>query len=330
MAADAKRRLPGRGRGENAVIEVAWLYYHDGRNQQEIAAALGISRATVVNYLQQARETGLIRITLAAPAFTTHRLALELCAKFGLGGAWVVPDGGPDDGPDGGLDSETVFARVVRGAAQWLPALLAPGDRLGVAWGRTVYALAEQLEPQVIADLSVLQLVGSMATPYGFTAEACSTRLAQRLGARCMNLHAPAILSRAELAAELREEPILKRQLEALGQVNKLLFSAGTVTSESHVVESGLASRAELAEQVARGAVGVICGRFVDAAGRALPGPAEARMIGVSLPALVGLEMGILVVPGRDKVAPSLAAIRGGYVTHLATSTRIAEALLAA
>ncbi|MFD2173911.1 sugar-binding transcriptional regulator [Rhodobacter lacus] len=322
MTAGAKRRSLGRGRGENAVIEVAWMYYHDGRNQQEIAEALGISRATVVNYLQEARETGLIRITLAAPAFTTHRLALELCDRFGIAGAWVVPDEG--------CDAEGTFARVVRGAAQWLPDLLAPGDRLGVAWGRTVYDLAELVEPQVIADLSVLQLVGSMATPYGFTAEACSTRLAQRLGARCLNLHAPAILSRAELAAELREEPILKRQLEALGQVNKLLFSAGTVTAESHVVESGLASRADLAAQVAQGAVGVICGRFVDAEGRALPGPAEARMIGIELPRLVGLEMGLLVVPGRDKVAPSLAAIRGGYVTHLATSTRVAEALLAA
>ncbi|PTV94395.1 DNA-binding transcriptional regulator LsrR (DeoR family) [Rhodobacter aestuarii] len=322
MAAGAKRRSLGRVSGENAVIEVAWMYYHDGRNQQEIAEALGISRATVVNYLQEARETGLIRITLAAPAFTTHRLALELREKFGLAGAWVVPDDG--------LVAEESFARVVRGAAQWLPDLLAPGDRLGVAWGRTVFELAEQVEARAIADLTVLQLVGSMATPYGFTAEACSTRLAQRLGARCLNLHAPAILSRAELAAELRAEPILKRQLDALEGVNKLLFSAGTVTAQSHVVESGLASPEELDAQVARGAVGVICGRFIDAEGQPMAGPVEARMIGIALPRLVGLEMGLLVVPGLDKVAPSLAAIKGGYVSHIATSTRVAEALLAA
>ena len=326
MAGTTRKRSLGRplGRisGENAVIEVAWMYYHDGRNQQDIAEALGISRATVVNYLQEARETGLIRITLAAPAFTAHRLSLELCAAFGLAEAFVVPDDG--------LEADAAFARVVRGAALWLPDLLAPGDRLGVAWGRTVYDLAEQVESREIADLTVLQLVGSMATPYGFTAEACSTRLAQRLGARCLNLHAPAILSRAELAEELRQEPILKRQLEALEGVNKLLFSAGTVAQDSHVVESGLASPEDLAAHVARGAVGVICGRFVDAMGQELPGPTEARMIGVALPRLVGLEMGILVIPGPDKVAPSLAAIRGGYVTHVVTSTSVAEALLAA
>lgn len=322
MAGLTRRRNLAQVSGENAVIQVAWMYYQDGRNQQEIAETLGISRATVVNYLQEAREKGLIRITLAAPAFTTHRLALELNERFGLRGAYVVPDEG--------LTTEEAFLRVVRGAANWLPDLIAPGDRLGVAWGRTVYELAEMVEPTPVEDLAILQLVGSMATPYGFTAEACSTRLAQRLGARCLNLHAPAIVSRATLAAELRDEPILKAQLDQLETVNKLLFSVGTATSESHIVLSGLATREDLDWYVQRGAVGVICGRFIDAEGHQLPGPMEDRMIGVPLPRLVGLEMGILITPGLDKVEATRAAIRGGYVTHLITGTTVAEALLAA
>ncbi len=322
MGGVTRRRNLAQVSGENAVIQVAWMYYQDGRNQQEIAEALGISRATVVNYLQEAREKGLIRITLAAPAFTTHRLAVELTNRFGLRGAYVIPDEGA--GVEGAL------LRVVRGAANWLPDLIQPGDRLGVAWGRTVYELAEMVEPMQIEDLEVLQLVGSMATPYGFTAEACSTRLAQRLGARCLNLHAPAILSRAALADELRDEPILKAQLDRLETVNKLLFSVGTATSDSHIVLSGLATREDLDWYVQRGAVGVICGRFIDAEGHQLPGPMEDRMIGLPLPRLVGLEMGILVTPGLDKVTATLAAIRGGYVTHLVTGTIVAEALLAA
>lgn len=320
MSGQGRRRNLAQVSGENAVIQVAWMYYHEGRNQQEIAAELGISRATVVNYLQEARETGLIRITLASPAFTTHRLALALNARFGLRGSYVIPDEG--------TTVEQGFLRVVRGAAEWLPELIAPGDRLGVAWGRTVYELAEMVEPARIENLAVLQLVGSMATPYGFTAEACSTRLAQRLGARCLNLHAPAILSRAELAAALREEPILKAQLDQLETVNKLLFSVGTATPESHIVLSGLATPEDLAWYVGHGAVGVICGRFIDAAGQPLPGPMEDRMIGVPLSRLVGLEMGILVTPGLDKVEATRAAIRGGYVTHLVTATSVAEALL--
>ncbi|MDO5605065.1 MAG: sugar-binding transcriptional regulator [Paracoccus sp. (in: a-proteobacteria)] len=320
-ASSARRRKLARGSGENAVIEVAWMYYHDGRNQQDIASALGVSRATVVNYLQEAREKGLIRVTLAAPAFTTHRLAVELRERFGLAGAYVVPDEG--------TDAAEGFSRVVRAAALWLPDLLSPGDRLGVAWGRTVYEMAEATEAAPIDDLTVLQLIGSMATPYGFTAEACSTRLAQRLGARCLNLHAPAILSNAALAAELRREPILRLQLDQLERVNKLLFSVGTVAPDSHIVGSGLATPADLAEHVARGAVGVICGRFINAGGEQVLGRMEERVIGIPLTRLTGLEMGILVTPGLDKVEATRAAIRGGYVTHLMTATSVAEALLA-
>lgn len=319
---NTKRRTMGQVSGENAVIEVAWLYYHDGLNQKDIAETLGISRATVVNYLQEAREKGLIRITLAAPAFSTHRLATELCARFGLTAAYVVPDEG--------ASQEERFMRVVRGAAQWLPDLLTPGDRLGVAWGRTVFDLAEAVEQHRIEDMTVLQLVGSMATPYGFTAEACSTRLAQRLDARCLNLHAPAILSSVELADALRAEPIIGRQLAEINHLNKLLFSVGTVLEDSHIVSAGLATAEDLDFYIRAGAVGVICGRFIDAQGRPIPGPMEARMIGIPLERLTGLETGILVTPGHDKLEASMAAIRGGYVTHLVTGTTVAEALLAA
>lgn len=321
MNQPGKRRTKGQISGENAVIEVAWLYYHDGLNQKDIAETLGISRATVVNYLAEAREKELIRITLAAPAFTTHRLAVELCDRFGLTAAYVVPDEG--------ADTEDQFARVVRGAALWLPDLLAPGDNLGVAWGRTVFDLAEALETTRTEDMTVLQLVGSMATPYGFTAEACSTRLAQRLGARCLNLHAPAILSSVELAQALREEPIIRIQLDEIEKLNKLLFSVGTIKPDSHIMSAGLASMADLDHYVRRGAAGVICGRFVDGEGRAIDGPMEDRMIGIPLERLVGLPMGILVTPGHDKLAATMAAIRGGYVTHLVTGTTVAEALLA-
>lgn len=316
-----RRRTAGQITGENVIIEVAWMYYHDGLNQKEIAERLGFSRASVVNYLAEARENGLIRISLAPEHFTTHRLALELCAGFGLQAAYVVPD-------EAARDDEDRFFRVVRGAAEWLPELLAPTDRLGVAWGRTVYDLATVLEPQNFPDLAVIQLVGSMSTPYGFTAEACSTRLAQKLGAHCHNLHAPAILSRADLARELRAEPILKAQLDQIGQISKSLFSVGTCQPDSHVVGSGVATRDELDWYVGQGAVGVVSGRFINASGAPIPGPLDERMIGVELHNLVGLEAGILITPGHDKVTATRACIAGGYVSHLVTSLSVAQALL--
>ena len=41
----------------------ASAYYTDGLRQAEVAERLGISRATVVNHLQAARERGLSAVT---------------------------------------------------------------------------------------------------------------------------------------------------------------------------------------------------------------------------------------------------------------------------
>jgi len=320
MATATRRRPSGQVSGENIVIEAAWMYYHDGLNQTEIAAQLGVSRATVVNYLQEAKERGFIRISLAPSVFTTHRLAQELREKFNLSAAYVVPDGT-------GSEDET-FLRVARGAAEWLPSLLQPGDRLGVAWGRTVFEVAEALEQAQTRDVTVSQLVGSMATPYGFTAEICSAHMASRLGAKCINLHAPAVLSDPELAARLRSEPIIRDQIDALSHCNKAIFAAGSCNHESHIVGSGVASHGDLDWYVSHGATGVLCGRFIDTNGHSIPGALDDRMIGVDLDNLLDLDMGILVSVGADKVRPMLSAINGGFVTHLVTSNSTAQLML--
>lgn len=320
MATVTRRRTKGQVSGESVVIEAAWMYYHDGLNQTDIADRLGVSRATVVNYLQEAKERGFIRISLAPEAFTSHGKAQELRDKFGLDGAFVVPDG---QGPE-----EQSLLRVARGAAEWLPSLIAPGDRLGVSWGRTVYEVAEAMDQNRTEDVTVSQLVGSMATPYGFTAEICSAHMAQRLGAKLINLHAPAVLSDPDLARRLRQEPIIKDQLDALSHCNKAIFAAGSSGHDSHIVSSGVASHSDLDWYIEQGAVGVLCGRFIDASGQSIPGDLDQRMIGVELDKLLGLDMGLLVSVGPEKVAPMRAAIAGGYVTHVVTNQATALALL--
>ena len=69
MKARSEPSAAGRAGNGDAVIEAAWLYYHDGLNQSAVADRLGVSRATVVNYLQEARERGLVRVSLADEPF---------------------------------------------------------------------------------------------------------------------------------------------------------------------------------------------------------------------------------------------------------------------
>ncbi|MEO1745563.1 MAG: sugar-binding domain-containing protein [Pseudomonadota bacterium] len=320
MASVIARRAGRPDHGDDIIIEAAWLYYEDGLNQNDIAERLGVSRATVVNYLQEARERAYVRISLSQDAFSGHRLAVALKEALSLTDVIIMPD----------ADEVSATARrVARGAARWLPQLLSPGDRLGVAWGKTIFDVAESIEPSAIADLTVLQLVGSMATPYGFSADVCSSYVARRLSADCVNLHVPAIFSTSELAARVRDEALIANQFDAIGHVNKTLFAVGSVLPDSHVVSSGVAKRDELRWYVDRGAVGVLCGRFINADGGHVDGPLDARMMGVAPDAMRAPEMGMLVSVGPERVAAAIAAVRGGYTTHLVTHQSSAEAMLA-
>ena len=309
-------------RFEAMVVEAAWLYYHDGLNQNEIADRMQISRASVVNYLSEARTRDWVRIYLDSEVFLGHRLSNALCDAFGLTAALVVPDDPADAGAEVG--------RVTRAAADWLPRLLQPGDRLGVSWGETVYKMAQQMTQSPMEDLSVVQLLGSTPASPGFAAEACTTIIAQKLGALCVNFHVPLMLSSKTMRDMLCEEPVVASQMAALAGCNKTVLACGTCDAEAHVVKAGLVGPDGIERYIRKGAVGVICGRLIDIDGSPVRAAVEERMIGVSLDQMKGKDMALLVAAGPDRAPPARAAIRGGYVTHLATSTSIARQLLEA
>lgn len=306
-------------RDDAPFVEAAWLYYHDGLNQTEIADRMQISRASVVNYLNEARSRGWVRVHLDSDVFRGHKLAARLCDVYGLAEALVVPDDPGDPESPG---------RVTQAAADWLPRLLQPGDRLGVSWGATIYQMAQQVPQHPIPDLTVVQLLGSRPAALGFAAEACTAMLAQKLGGQCINLHVPLILSDKALRDALCREPVVKEQLDALAHCNKTVLACGTCDVDAHVVRSGILSPAEIETLRRDGAAGVICARLIDGMGRPVVAKVEERMIGVTLDQMKGKDMALLVAAGAGRAGSARAALVGGFVTHLVTSTAIAETLL--
>ena len=307
-------------RHEAAFVEAAWLYYHDNLNQNEIAIRMQISRASVVNYLNEARARGWVRVFLDSEVFLQHQLADALCQAYGLHEALIVPDA-PNE-PAASTE------RVTRAAADWLPRLVSPGDRLGVSWGQTVYQVAKAMVQTPIDDLTIVQLLGSRPAALGFAAEACTTMVAQKLGGGSINLHVPLLLSSTELRDQLCAEPVVAAQLAALANCNKTVLACGTCSQDAHIVQTGLIQSDALEGYIKQGATGVICGRLIDELGQPVPTAMEDRMIGVTLENMRNKDMALLVAAGRGRAAPARAAILGGYVTHLATSMSIAEQLL--
>lgn len=300
----------------DTASRAAFLYYVAELSQAEIAARLGVSRATVHNMLREARASGLVHVSLDPGLLARARAGRALAVAFGLEAAAILTD-------------EAGAEPFLAAAAGMIASLLPTGARLGVAWGETVYRMARRLPPMRRPDVTVVQLVGSMASPHGFNAEDCSALFAERLGATSIALHAPASLTSAPLAQALRSEPVIARQLAELDRCDVALFAIGLASAESHIVQSGVVDMPVLRDYLARGAAGVVAGRFIDDRGAPMPGPMDGRLIGIAPGALVRVPRRIVVSFGRERARALGAALRGGFATHLVTDTATAEALLA-
>jgi DNA-binding transcriptional regulator LsrR (DeoR family) len=301
------------------VLWAAWLYHHDNLTQNQIANVMGISRASVVNYLQLAKEQNIVSISVRPDLVQQIEISRELRRKFGLRNALIIPG-------DGG--SAQPAQRIGAAGAAFLLQLLRPRDILGVAWGRTVLALSRVLPIQRRPELTVVQLVGSHGDEEGFSAEQCTLNIATRLGARCISIFAPAIVGRPELRDMLMDDPSLREQFATVRASNKALIGVCTVKRNSLIFEARLFSEDLSREYISKGAVGVICGRFFDRNGIPVLGSADNRMIGLTLEELRRIPCRIAVAGGPEKTEAMLGALRGEYITDLVTDEATARSLL--
>ncbi|MBK0327976.1 sugar-binding transcriptional regulator [Rhodobacteraceae bacterium F11138] len=299
------------------------LYYREGLTQGEIARRMGVSRATIVNYLRQARDMGIVEIRIRGESFATSSLARRLAKRYGLVDAYVAHDDATALGP------EALQLRVAALAASALCDILEPGDRLGVAWGHTVQQLAAAFPVSAVPGLTVYQMLGAMFSDHHFAAETCSIEIARKTSAECRTLHAPAVVSTPELADQLRREPVIARQIAEFSQLTKAVFAVGDVSADTTLVAAGVSTPDELNAARKQGAVGVLCGHFIDGDGNGMRGALRDRMLGISPETLQAVPVRMLVSSGRAKHEATRALLKGGHVSHLVTDEISAKVLLA-
>lgn len=303
----------------DVIAWAAWLYYVDEMTQAEIALALGVSRASIANFLHEARRTGVVKIRIDPGIVARTELSRALARHFGLASATVVPS----------LDDRSVDTRIGTAGAKVLAAMLETGDTVGVAWGRTILAAARAAEGADIEGLTIVQVSGSASSTADFSPELCTTLLANQLGARCANLHAPAVLSSRTLRDQLLAEPALQRQFALIRSVNKIVFGVGELGPGSTFAESGMLAGETLDElRALNGAEAVVIGRLIDREGVPVLSAIDDTIVGIALEDVRKVPVRLCLAGGRQKIRAVRAALKGGLVTHLVTDAETAARLI--
>lgn len=306
------------------LAEVARQYYERFMTQAEIAQNIGVSRSQVSRYLKAAQEAGIVQITIALPAASDPDLEAELRARFKhLREISVTPT-------TASSTAATVLSRVAAAGAGMLHRLVQPDDTVSVGAGRTLAQLVTALEPRKQDGVVVVQAMGNVGHEgHEIDYNAIAHGVATAFGGRSFQINAPAILSVPYLAEDMeRSHASIGNAVTRARKADVFVIGLGTIASDTLFVTTGLLTDDDIAAVSAAEPAGDICGRFYDLKGKPIPTPFDERIVGIRLDDLKKGRSVLAVASGVEKAIPMLGALRGGYLTHVATDDVVARAIL--
>ena len=310
------------------LAKIARLYYEHDMTQAEISARLRLSRQKVQRLLSNAREEGIVNISIQPIMGTFADLERSLEARFGLSEALVVEASSPED--------HIMTAREIgAGAAEYFTRLLRPKDKVVLSWGNSLLGMVNALASRVRAPMPEVQLIqalGSLGDPstamYGGD---LVRRMARALGAKPILFPAPAIATSAAVRDALFADPYVAHALDVARTADLALVgigSAGTDTIAIPDLWRFLPPKA-LPDLLAKGAVGSINLRYFNASGKPVPSELHDRVIGLTLKEIKKIPRVVGVAGGPSKLEAIRAALGAGLINVLVTDQVTAAHLLA-
>lgn len=300
------------------LAHVARRYYLEGRSRVEIAEELGLSRFKIARLLDEARERGIVTISVAAPGAIDGDLSRRLREAFGLRRAIAVAT--PTE------SSEVVQHALGRVAAQLLEEIVHHGDVVGLTAGRTLSVMAESLTSLSRAD--VVQLAG-VAGPIQNAGVEVIRRVSAVSGGDAYTLYAPLVVSDPDSARAIRRQPDVRRTIERFEHVSIAMVAIGSWNPpDSQMFDAAAVSAAKRERLLELGVQADIGGVLIAEKGRRVEELA-ARCIAASAEHLRAVPDVIGVAGGSRKTAAVRAALDSGLVGSLVTDAALAERLLA-
>lgn len=311
-------------KSSESLLTVARMYYVQGETMDAIAHHLDVSRSTVSRLLKEARDRGLVRVTIVDPERPLGRMA-DLFQRYFNVTAHIVQ-------VRPGASSVFRLDQVARTAADLLSETVQDGDVLGVAWGTTTSAIAAHLRPRDLNGVTVIGLNGganhqTTGLPY---VGSILHRFAEAFNGQEQLLALPAFFDDPSTRDAMWREQSTQHILSVRANCRVALFGVGGLHSElqSHVYASNYLGETDLRLLREQGVVGDVCTVMLREDGTFRDIQLNRRATGMTPVELQRVPRRICVVTGLSKTAPILGALRARVATDLVIDQETARAVL--
>jgi deoxyribonucleoside regulator len=303
------------------MVMVAKMYYIEGLSQEEIAGKIHLSRPSVSRMLNACIKEGLVQIRIDDVSSFGRELAQKIKEQYRLHHVIVVPQGHSQD-----ADKE----KVGQAAASYIESILTNGMQIGISWGTTINNIVKNIKPNAYIHADVIELVGGTGNKTNDTdANMMALALSKALGGDSYILQAPLMVQSKILRDLLMDEPHIKSHFEKMKAVDFAIVGLGSTKPElSAQFRSGHINMEDSERLIREGAVGDICGRYIDINGNHCHTSLSDRMIAISLDDLKKIPTVIGVAAGEKKADIIIGALRGQYIDVLITDEKAAAGVL--
>lgn len=299
---------------------ICHMYYGLGLTQQQIASRLGVSRISISRLLKQAREDGVVQISIDYSGYYPD-LETSLAAAY-PGCTFVIAD--PLDGTD-----EQIKQSISQTAAGTLPSLTHKATTIAVGWGSTIKQFAGQVEADLHGSVIVPLVGGQVHAGVDLHATSIAESLARRTGARNARLFAPAVAASITEKEQLIASSQVTETLRLAKSADVAIFSVGSPFSASSTLhDAGYYTDEEIAELQASGAeCDIISTIYFDATGTPASTELAARTVSLNAQELKTIPHKLCVAGGKSKHLAIELALRAGYCDILVTDAHTGQRL---
>lgn len=299
------------------AVAIARQYYLEGLSKVEIAKLHGLSRFKVARILEDSLANGLVRIEIADAGIPDPELSERLRRRYDLHHAVVIP------GPFAGANE--LRTALGQAAADLLTGMITAKDVLGIAWGRTLSAMASQVKD--LPPCRIVQLTGIAGSAQANSVDLVRQLLSASRGAH-YPLYAPLLVSDNQTAAALARQPSIRTTMAQWRTVTVALVAVGSWDREGSQLYPVL--EPEDHEALGRHQVAAeMCAMLFGSDGQLLKTPLTRRTIGIDHAELMQIPEVIAVAGGAAKAAALRSVLCGRAITSIVTDAEVAYELLA-
>lgn len=310
------------------LARVAWLYHVGQMSQEDVSKALGISRFKVLRMLAEARDRGIVRVSVQHEISDTLALADRLKQAWGLTEVMVAPM--PPALPRA-PETSALARRAVGIVAAGFLGRVGRGDQpltIGMGWGWTLAAMARAVSGLRNPNLRFVSLMGSMTQTSDSSPFDVCTNLAALTGGSAMFLPAPFMADDEPACRQILSQRLVRETLAVARQADYAIVSVGECGPGALLYSSNVLTPEDRLELQTSGAVADTTGRFFRADGTLAETSLNHRAPAIAYVDLRGRDV-VLLAAGTEKRVAVQAVLRAGFVRRLIVDQMLAEYLLA-